>query len=213
MSVLGHLASALGRRDEVPNVELAEKLANTGDGAAIAELAAAIGSAKSAIANDAIKVLYEIGERRPELIAPHADAFFDALASRNNRMIWGALSAIAALTTARPGTVAARLDEVLAAADRSSVIAKDAVVTILAALSASPSHKAVAWPALLAALHTSAVNQTPMYAEKALAAAPLNDPKELADVIESRLAGIHQPPKRKGLEKVLRALAAMTQTP
>lgn len=209
MSVLERLATARGRRDEVPNVELAEELAHSGDAAAIAELAGAIGSAPQSVANDAIKSLYEIGERRPELIAPHAAAFFAALNSRNNRMIWGALSAIAAITVARPDTVAARLDEVLGAADRSSVIAKDAAFSILATLSASPAHQAATWPRLLAALGTSAVNQTPMYAEKALAAAAHNDPKELAKVLEARLVGIHQPPKRKRLERVLRQLAAM----
>jgi hypothetical protein len=208
MRVLDRLAGALGRRDEVPNVELAEELARTGDAASIAELAEAIRSAPQAVANDAVKTLYEIGERRPELIAPHAGAFFAALKSRNNRMVWGALTAIASLTEARPDSVAGRLDDILDAADRSSVIAKDAAFSILATLSASPAHKKHAWPRLLAALQTSAVNQTPMYAEKALVPAALNDPKALAEIVRARLAEIHQPPKRKRLEKVLRKLAA-----
>ena len=63
MSVLDELASALGRNDEQPNVELAEKLAASGDKAAIAELVGALGD-KSALANDAIKTLYEIAERK-----------------------------------------------------------------------------------------------------------------------------------------------------
>lgn len=36
-----------------------------------------------------------------------------------------------------------------------------------------------------------------------------NDPRSLARVVEVRLAGIHQPAKRKRLAKVLRKLAAM----
>ena len=55
MSVLGRLASALGRNDERPNVQLAETLAASADAAAIAELVAAL-AGKAAVANDAIKV-------------------------------------------------------------------------------------------------------------------------------------------------------------
>ena len=65
MSVLGKLASALGRNDERPNVELAEALVVKPDKAAIAELAAALSNGTVAQQNDAIKVLYEIGERNP----------------------------------------------------------------------------------------------------------------------------------------------------
>jgi len=75
MSVLGKLASALDRNDERPNVELAEALAAKPDKAAIAELVAALSGGTTAQQNDAIKVLYEIGERKPELVAMHAEAF------------------------------------------------------------------------------------------------------------------------------------------
>jgi len=67
--ILGQLAAALGRNDERPNVELAERLAMATDKAAIAELVAALSTGPTALANDAIKVLYELGERRPERVA------------------------------------------------------------------------------------------------------------------------------------------------
>lgn len=74
MSVLGKLASALGRNDEQPNVELAEALAARPDAAAVAELAGALATGPTAVSNDAIKVLYELGALKPELVAPHAAA-------------------------------------------------------------------------------------------------------------------------------------------
>jgi len=73
MSVLGRLASGMGRNDERPNVELGEALAASGDAAAIAELVGAL-TGPAAVASDAIKVLYEAGERRPALLAPHVPA-------------------------------------------------------------------------------------------------------------------------------------------
>jgi len=209
MGVLDRLANSLGRNDEQPNIALAEALAASGDTAAVAELVLALAGRDRAAANNAVKVLYEIGERRPELIAPHAGAFFDALNSGNNRLVWGGLSALAAITASRPEAVAVRLPEILVAAGRSSVIAKDRTVAILATLAAMPDSAPDAWTLLLDALRTSAANQTPMYAEMALQAAPANDPAALAGVIGRRLADIGPPAKRARLEKVLRKLAAM----
>lgn len=206
MSVLDRLAGALGRNDEQPNIALAIELAAAGDKITVAELADAIGARSVAVANDAIKVLYEIGGRRPALIAPHVEAFFKALKSRNNRLVWGALSALDTLTAFRPDLIGPRLPEILEAADRSSVIARDKTVSMLATLATKSGAAPAAWGLLVAMLRTSAINQTPMYAELALKAAPMNDPAALAKVLNKRLGDIHQPAKRRRIEKVLRAL-------
>jgi hypothetical protein len=209
MSVLPRLASSLGRRDEVPNQQLAAELVAAGDTAGIAELAGALATARMPIQNDAIKALYEIGALNPRLIAPHAEAFFLALESRNNRMVWGAMTALSELAPIEPNLLAARLPEIIDAANRGSVIAKDRCVLILATLAAIPGASPVAWEQLLAVLRTSAVNQTAMYAEAAARAAPVNDAQALAEVVRTRLAEIAHPPKRARLEKVLRALARL----
>jgi hypothetical protein len=207
VSVLDRLAGALGRNDERPNVELAETLAARADGAAINELVAALSDAPAAVQNDAIKVLYEIGARAPGLIAPHAAAFFALLKSRNNRNVWGALQAIDAIAGVADKAVAAELDAILAAADKGSVIAKDKAMSILARL-AHAGHAARAVPILLSRLRDAAPNQFPMYAEFA---APVVDPAHTAAfraILETRLAKIPQPAKRKRVEKVLKGLGA-----
>ncbi|RYE11033.1 MAG: hypothetical protein EOP22_02380 [Hyphomicrobiales bacterium] len=205
MSVLGRLANALGRNDERPNVELAEALVASRDPAAIAELADALSSGTVAVQNDAIKVLYEIGERSPELVADDAEAFFALLGSRNNRNVWGALSAIETIAARRPKEVAARLDEVLAAADRGSVIAKDKAMSTLSQLAQAGEKKAM--PALLERLELAAVNQLPMYAEFAAAAVTPVHKAKLVAIIEARLKTLDAPAKRARLEKLLRKLA------
>jgi hypothetical protein len=166
MSVLDRLANALGRNDERPNVELAAELAQSGDAAAIAELASALTSGTSAVQNDAIKALYEIGALRPELIASHAQKFFALLASRNNRNVWGALQAIESISATTPDAVFGQLAAILSAADAGSVIAKDKAMQILATL-AGKGHADTALPLLIARLEHAAVNQLPMYAELA----------------------------------------------
>ena len=209
MSILGELAHARGRRDEEPNVVLAQALAASGDAAGVAELAKAVEHGPRPLQNDAIKALYELGALRPELIRPHIDTFLAALHSWNNRLAWGAMTALAMLAPAYPALIAAHLDAILAAAARGSVIAKDRAVSILAALASQPEPVPAAWAALLDMVEGAAVNQTPMYAEAALRAAPLNDPPALAAVVRARHDAIRQPAKRARLDKVLRALARL----
>lgn len=62
---------------------------------------------------------------------------------------------------------------------------------------------AAAWEELLLMLRGAAVNQIPMYAEAALAAAPMHDPAALAEVVRARLAGIANPQKRRGSRRCL----------
>jgi hypothetical protein len=168
MSVLDKLASALERNDERPNVELAEALVARPDKKAIAMLADALSTGTVAVQNDAIKVLYEIGERAPKLVAPHVDAFLALLGSKNNRNVWGAMSAIDTIASVKAKDVAAHLESILRAADKGSVIAKDKAMSTLAKLATAGEAKAM--PALLDRLGEAAPNQFPMYAELALPA-------------------------------------------
>ena len=202
MSVLGKLASALGRNDEQPNVELAEALAAKPDAAAIAELAGALATGTTAVSNDAIKVLYELGALKPELVAPHAPAFLKLLSGKNNRNVWGALQAIETITSLQPAAVLAQLPAILVAADKGSVIAKDKAVAILVKLAAA-GHGAKALPVLLERLEDAAPNQFPMYAEQALPVIDAAHRAAFVRLLEARLSLIEASAKRTRVEKVL----------
>src|SRR5262245_32430609 len=102
MSVLQKLASALGRRDETPNQELAKSIAASKDAGAVAELVEHLADKNKDIQSDCIKVLYETGERNPALIAPHIEVFAKLLDSKNNRLAWGAMTALDAIADADP---------------------------------------------------------------------------------------------------------------
>lgn len=71
MSVLDRIAYLQGRRDEVPNQELAGDLVKTNDVAGIKEIAGNLFNSDDNIRNDCIKVLYEVGYIKPELISPY----------------------------------------------------------------------------------------------------------------------------------------------
>ena len=202
MTVLDRLAGALDRRDEQPNVALAEDIVARDDKAAIVELAEAVRSGPARQANDALKVLYEVGARRPDLVGGQCPVFIEALKSSNNRQLWGAMTALDAVAEQRAETLVAELPAIIAAADRGSVIAKDHCNSILVKLArAGYGDKAV--PLLVERLKSAAPNQFPTYAEEmAPVITPEAKPGFLA-VLKGRLDGMVQASKRKRVQKLL----------
>jgi len=205
MTVLDRLAGAMDRRDERPNVELAEEIVAGQDMAAIAELADAVRGGPARQANDALKVLYEVGARDPALVGGQCPVFIEALKSSSNRQVWGAMTALDAVAEQRAATLAAELPAIIAAADRGSIIAKDHCNSILVKL-ARAGHADKAVPILVERLRTAAPNQFPSYAEAiAPVLTPAARPGFLA-VLKERVGSMLQDSKRKRVEKLLAKL-------
>ena len=204
MSVINQLASSLGRNDEVPNQELAAKIAKKKDKEAVGELIHLLDDKNKGIQNDCIKVLYEIGAINPSLITRHAKVFFDLLHHRNNRLQWGAMTAIATIAPYDPKLVFGSLAKIIDAADKGSVITRDQAVMVLIALCSDERYADKAFDLLNEQLLKSPVNQLPMYAERA---APVVSDKNRALFIKSlssRLDEIEQDSKRIRIEKVIK---------
>src|SRR5690348_16122986 len=94
MSIIPQLASSLNRRDEEPNIELAKQIVSKNDTKAVEEVIENLSCKKRNIQNDCIKVIYEIGERKPGLISKYINVFLELLKSKNNRLQWGAMTAL-----------------------------------------------------------------------------------------------------------------------
>ena len=205
MSVADRLAGALDRRDEQPNVDLAIEIDAAKDRDAVAELVALVRSGTVRQRNDAMKVLYEIGTRDPELIGGHCPVFLEALGSHTNRQVWGAMQVLDSVAELRAEQIAAELPQIIAAADRGSVIAKDRCNSILTKLArAGYADKAV--PILVDRLRTAAPNQFPTYAEAAASVVTPEAKPGLIATIRQRLGGITQRAKRDRMEKLLAKL-------
>jgi hypothetical protein len=112
----------VNRRDEVPNKELARALAATQDLAGIAEIAGHLRDKHKSVASDCIGVLYHIGYSKPELIQGYTADFLDLLHSRENRMVWGGMIALATIAGIQAPAIWSRLDEVIAAVDHGTLI-------------------------------------------------------------------------------------------
>lgn len=206
MSILDKLASALGRRDEVPNQELAQQLIMSSDKNAIKLLVENLKNRDKHIQSDCIKVLYEIGEHEPKLIAPYANDFINLLKSKNNRLVWGAMTALDGIASVNPKDIYDNLAAILDAADKGSVITKDHGVSILIKLAAIKDYTTDALVLLLDTLKGCATNQLPMYAESAAPVVIETHKKDYVKVLTSRLGDIEKESKRKRVEKVIRRL-------
>lgn len=137
--MLERLACALGRKDEKPNNELAEYLASSSDSHGTAEIVSGLGSPDKAIRHDCIKVLYELGAREPSLIVPFVHDFLSLLGDRSNRMVWGAMAALASISDRDDvKTVLAAHFPVIEKAYRAgSVITVDCAVSVIAGIASS----------------------------------------------------------------------------
>jgi hypothetical protein len=171
MTVLDRIAYFRGRRDEAPNQQLARALARRKDQAGIREIARNLSHPNRSVQGDCLKVLYEIGYLDPALIADYAGEFLGLLGSKNNRMVWGSMIALGTIAPLRARVIGSRLDEVLAALDRGSVITVVWGVRTLAGVAgASRSHRPRILPHLLRRLETCLPRDLPTHAGSSLPA-------------------------------------------
>jgi hypothetical protein len=207
MTVLDKLSSALGRRDEVPNQLLAAQVVRAKNKEAVKELVENLSNRDQRIPSDCIKVLYEVGELSPDLIADYAGVFGELLSSKHNRLVWGAMMALDAITLQNPQKLFRLLPKILAAADRGSVIARDHAVGILIKLASFKQYSGKCVPLIIEQLQTCPRNQFPMYAEMSLPVVNGKNMKLFQKAIGDRLETLETESQRKRINRVLKQLA------
>lgn len=187
-SVLDRLACRQGRRDEIPNQELALQLIAAEDQQGIQVIADNLWNKDKAVRADCIKVLYEIGYRKPELVTSYWAEYLKLLKSRDNRMIWGAMITLATIAPLVAGSLYPHAPEIQAAMQRGSVITVDAGVQTLAALAASQSERReTLLPFLFNHLRTCRPKDVPQHSEKTLPAVDAGHKAEFIAILEKRL--------------------------
>jgi len=207
MTVLDKLSSAFNRRDEVPNQELAQVIAQSADKKAVNELVENLRNKSKAIQNDCIKVLYEIGELKPDLIANYLDNFLALLNHKNNRLQWGAMTALNCITTTKPKEICGNLLQIMDVTENGSVITRDYGVNILINLASVPRYAKNAISLLIEQLLKSPTNQLPMYAERALPIINEQNKRRFVKALKSRVNDVDKESKRKRIEKVIKKLS------
>ena len=206
MTVLDKLSSRLGRRDEVANQELAIQIIESKDEKEVKELVDNLSNKDKRIRSDCIKVLYEIGEKSPELIAPYHEEFGKLLASNDSRLVWGAVTALDSIALVDPEGVYLLLPEIMKAADSESVIARDHAIGVLTKLATLGAYSGACLPLLLKQLKTCPDNQFPMYAEMSLKAVNDGNKASFIKIFNGRLKSLKKESQRKRVQNVLRKL-------
>ena len=187
MSVLNRLASSLGRRDEVPNQELAQDLAARQDKAGIREVAENLWTKDRHIQADCIKVLYEVGYLDPALIAAYTEDFARLLRSKNNRLVWGGMTALAEVAKTDPDAIYHHLDVIKKAKETGSVITVDHAISALAHTAIKAEYNELIFPYLVKHLSGCRPKELPQHAEKTLPAVNTSNKADFIKVLEMRL--------------------------
>jgi hypothetical protein len=208
MSALERLAHSKGRRDEVPNQELARDLAAKKDRAGIREIAANLSNPDKDIQADCVKVLYEVGYIAPALIADYAEDFLKLLHSRNNRLVWGGMIALGTVASLKADLVFAHRAEIEKVMDEGSVITMDNGVLALARAAAkNEKYNKAIFPYLLNHLKTCRLKEVPQHAEKTLPAVNATNRTQFAAVVTKRMKDLSGSAVTR-LTKVLREAEA-----
>ena len=187
MSVTDKLAHSLGRRYEVPNQELARDLAAKNDQKGIREVAENLWNKDKNIQADCIKVLYEVGYIEPKLIADYAEDFVKLLKSKNNRLVWGGMTALAEVAKANPDAVFKHFDAIKKAKETGSVITVDNAISTLAYTAANDKYNKAIFPYLLKHLSSCRPKEVPQHSEKTLPAVNTSNKNEFIKVLERRM--------------------------
>jgi hypothetical protein len=201
--MLEKIAYYLGRNNEEPNIALAIELCKTDDAEGIEEIAHGLWNENEQIASDCIKVLYETGYRKPELIAEYVFDFIKLLKSKNNRLIWGAMTALSAITSRKPKEVFTNLDTVIDAFKKGSVITRDCCVSVFAELAkADKAYERVIFPVIIEHLRTCRPKEIGQHAERAFICVNKNNAEEFSAVLKERRVFVTDAQKKR-LDKLI----------
>jgi hypothetical protein len=208
MPIINRLAHFQNRRDEVPNQELARDLAAKKDKAGIREIAENLWNKDKNIQADCIKVLYEVGYIEPKLIADYAEDFVKLLRSKNNRLVWGGMTALADVAKVSPDFVFKYLDQIKKAKETGSVITVDNAISTLAfTAAANEEYNKAIFPYLLKQLSSCRPKEVPQHSERTLAAVNSSNKVDFITVLEKRIEDL----SGSGLARVKKVINQVQQ--
>lgn len=205
--MLEKLAYNLGRNDEEPNIALAVELCDTNDSQGISEIVQGLKTGKEQQKNDCIKVLYEIGEKKPDLIADYVPVFIELLKSKNNRLIWGGMTALSKIAPLRPGEIFENIAAVIEAYENGSVITRDNSITVFAELAkADKEYEKVLFRKLMKHLETCRSKEVGQHAERIAVCINKQNAQEFISVLLKRRESLTEAQKKR-VDKLIKNIS------
>ena len=204
--MLEKLAYSLGRNDEEPNIELAKELVKTKNKKGIKEIVNGLSNTKEQIANDCIKVLYEIGELKPEYVSEYVGDFIKLLESRNNRLVWGAMTALSKIVSHNPDEAFKNLDIIVKAYEKGSVTTVDNSISVFSELArANQKYEKKIFPIIIEHLEKCRPKEVAQHAERAFVCVNKNNAQKFKETLLKRLGSLTESQKKR-VEKLLKKL-------
>lgn len=209
MRIYEKLSSRTGGKGEEAEVNLAILLAEKPDPQALHKLLEGLKSNDKALQTDCIKVLYEIGYRDPQQIAPFASDFLPLLNSKNNRMVWGGMIALSTIASRSADTLFPHLEQILKTFEKGSVITKDAGVSVLAGIaSANPEYATKILPMLFEHLKNCRPSSVAQHAERASVAIRPPHYDAFRTILQNRLPDLSEAQTRR-VKKLIKQFTKM----
>lgn len=205
MSIAHLLSAALTDRTEISNIKLAENIAKEKNIAAVKELVELLQNKK--LQNSCIKTLYETGEREPKLLHPYFDVFIKLLQSKNNRLQWGAMTALDSLKEGNEKKLFNNLGLIIDVADNGTVITRDRMMRILTHLFSVLTKKEDLFALINEQLLKAPENQFPTYAEAVAPFVSINLKEQFISTLVIRLKEIESSTKKIRVEKIIKKLS------
>jgi len=185
--VLSKIATLQGIRDEVPNQMLAKEFAEIENMEGIKEIAENLFNKDKNIQSDCLKVLYETGYIKPHLISEYVGEFLKLLKSRNKRMVWGAMIALAVIAPIKADELFKNLDAIYSAIKEGSVITVDNGIKVLAIIAfKKEEYNSAIFPYLINHLKTCRPKEVGQHSESIFAAVNLHNKEAFIEALKSR---------------------------
>jgi len=198
------VAFNLGRNDEEPNINLANELSNSKNRKGIKEIVDGLYNENEQIANDCIKVLYEIGERDPKLITEYVSDFIKLLRSKNNRLIWGSMTALAKIASLKTKEIYQNIEIIKRAYEKGSVITVDNSISVFAEICrANTEYEKVVFPILAKHLKECRPKEVPQHCERAIICINKDNAQEFINILKERITGLSET-QQKRVSKIIR---------
>ena len=153
--------------DEQVNIKLAIELCDTENGVGIKEIVDNLSNKNKDIANDCIKVLYEIGYRKPKLISEFVKVFINLLSSKNNRLVWGGMISLKTIAHITTDEIFDNRRSIINAYKIGGTITIDNAISVLSLLaSKNKEYEKEIFPILIDHIKTCEIKNIPQRAER-----------------------------------------------
>ena len=190
----------------MPNQELAKQLAESENHEGIREIAQNLWHKNKSVQSDCLKVLYEIGYLKPDLISDYVDDFLKLLKSKNNRMVWGAMMGLATIAEIKSEDIWIHINDIVNTLDNGSVITVVwGVKTLARVASKDKKYSEFIFPILIEILKKTTPRDLPLHAESIYPAVNSENKKEFLDLLDSRKREL-KPSQLVRLRKMLKSL-------